>query len=190
MRVAWYLPLLLLCAPAAAGAQGGVEGQEAVEMKCVYAALSEAERAMLARVDGGRGAAGELDQANDLIQERAEACAQAHGWDAQLTLAGGGFAIARSVYEDTLARLPPDLSAATLDATAATLSDEDRFRLTSAGKAELGTDPASTARVAAALTAAGVAEANHAAATLYLQVYHDGLFAMQTFHELWLAKHR
>ena len=47
MRLATIVPLLLLCAPAAAGAQGGVEGQEAIEMKCVYAALSPAERAHL-----------------------------------------------------------------------------------------------------------------------------------------------
>jgi hypothetical protein len=190
MNAARFLPFLLLCTPAAASAQGGVEGQEAVEMKCVYAAMSEAERALIARVDGGRGAAGEADEANDLIHRRAETCAQQHGWDPQLVLAGGGFAIGRAVYEDTLARLPAGLSAATLDAVADTLSDEDRYRLTTAGKTEFGVDPASTARVTAALTAAGVADADRAAAMLYLEVYHDALFAMQTFHELWLANNR
>jgi hypothetical protein len=190
MKLARIVPLLLLCIPAAAGAQGGVEGQEALEMKCVYAALSDAERALLARVDGGHGAAGELDQANDLIQERAEACAQAHGWDAQLMLAGGGFAIARVVYEHALATLPAGLSPAVLDAAAESLSDEDRYRFTSSGKAQLGADPGWSARVAAALSAAGVAEADRPAAMLYLEVLHDGLYAMQTFHELWLDKER
>ena len=188
MRAARILPLLLLCAPAAAAAQ--VEGQEAVEMKCVYSALTDADRATLARVDRGSGAAAELDQANDLIQQRAEACAATHGWDAQQTLAGGGFAIARTVYEDVLAALPPGLSATSLDAVAATLSDEDRYRFTSAGKAELGVDPAWRARVEAALSAAGVAWADRDAAVHYLEVLHDGLYAMQVFHELWAEKHR
>ena len=190
MRLATIVPLLLLCAPAAAGAQGGVEGQEAIEMKCVYAALSPAERATIARVDSGRGTPAEFDETNDVVHQHAETCAQRHGWDAQLMLAGGGFAIARVVYEDTLAALPPGLSSATLDAVATTLSDEDRFRFTSAGKAELGADPGWRARVDAALAAAGVAEANHAAARLYLEVLHDGLYAMQTFDELWRASHR
>ena len=184
MRIAGLLPLLLLCAPAAAGAQ--VQGPEAVEMKCVYAALSEAERAMLARVDAGRGAAGEFDQANDLIQREAEVCAQRHGWDSRRLLAAGGFAIARAIYEDKLATLPASLSAASLDAAAVTLSDEDRYRLTSAGRTELGVDPASSRRVEAALAAAGVTAADMDAAVAYLRTYHDGLFAMQVFHELWV----
>lgn len=189
MRPATTVPLLLLCTPAAALAQGGVEGQEAIEMKCVYAALSPAERATIARVDSGRGTPDEFDETNDLVHRHAETCAQRHGWDAQLTLAGGGFAIARTVYEDTLAGLPPGLSSATLDAVAASLSDEDRFRFTSAGKAELAADPGWRPRVDAALTAAGVAGANQTAARLYLEVLHDGLYAMQTFDELWRARH-
>lgn len=190
MKLAGIVPLLLLCAHAAAGAQAAVEGQEALEMKCVYAAMSEAERAGLARIDSGGGAPGEVDRANDLIYGYAEACAGRHGWSAEQTLAGGGFAIARSAYEGTLAELPASLSAESLDAVAATLSDEDRYRFTSAGKAELGVDPAWSGRVDAALSAAGVAAADRPAAVHYLAVLHDALYAMQVFHELWLEKNR
>jgi len=190
MRVAWIVPLFVLCAPSAAGAQGVVEGQEAVEMKCVYAALTDAERAMLVRVDGASGTAEEIDQATDLIYRYAEVCAERHGWDGQQLVAAGGFALARTLYEDKLAALPPRLPAESLEAAAATLSDEDRYRFTSAGKAEFGVDPAWSARVEAALSAAGVAQGDMGTAALYLGIFHDALYAMQVFHELWVEENR
>ena len=189
MKLAAIMPLLLLCTPAAANAQA-VQGQEALEMKCVYAAMSEAERASMARIDSGAGTPGEVDAANDLIYGYAEDCAARHGWSAEQTLAGGGFAMARSIYEGTLAALPASLSAEALDGVAAKLSDDDRYRFTSTGRAELAPDPGWSARVDAALAAAGVAPADRGAAVHYLAVLHDAIYAMQVFDELWLAKHR
>ena len=190
MWAARIVPLLLLGAPVAAGAQGPLGELEAAELKCVYAELSEAERAMVVRIDRGDGSAEELDQMTDMVHQHGEVCSERHGWDAPRMMAASSFAVARSVYEDTIAKLPASLSPTSLDAAAATLSNEDRFRFTSASKVEQGVDPAWRERVAAALSAAGVAETDRAAAEFYLEVYHDALFAMQVFHDLWLQAHR
>jgi hypothetical protein len=186
MRAARIVPLLLLGAPVAAGAQGPLEDREAAELKCVYAEMSEAERATVVRIDRGNGSAEELDEVTDMIHRHGEVCSQRHGWDAPRMMAASSFAVARSVYENTIASLPPRLSADSLEAAAGTLSHEDRFRFTSAGKAERAPDPAWRERVGAALAAAGVAENDRDAAGVFLEVYHDTLFAMQVFHELWL----